>query len=117
MIKKTLYLVTIVSLIVIFYGLGRQIFESLEADRRLNDETESLMNLQQENSLLKKQLAEVESVSFIEQQARDNLNFSRPGEVVMVVPPEEIDKLIAQTNPQPLKSDPNWLGWWKLFIP
>jgi cell division protein FtsB len=116
MIKKVLYLVAIVLFGVILSSLGRQIYDSLEVGRRLDKETEDLVKLQRENSELKKQLTQVQSVSFIEQQARDNLNFSRQGETVMVIPQEEVDKILNLNKTEKSEPESNWRGWLRLFV-
>lgn len=115
MTKKIFLILLVVLLLGFLIKSGEQIYNSLQADKRLSDEIESLAKLQKQNSELKKRLAEVQGVAFIEEQARDKLNFSRPGETVVVIPQEEIDKILSLENPVSEIKLPNWQGWIRLF--
>lgn len=113
--KKITFVVILVIFLVILYSLGKQIADSLQAGGRLNEEAEELVRLQRENSTLKKKLAESESVSFIEEEARNKLNFAREGESIVLIPQEEIDKVIQAEKTAPINQEPNWRGWLRLF--
>ncbi|MDO8498222.1 MAG: septum formation initiator family protein [bacterium] len=115
MVKKFFFILLVVLLLGFLYSAGGQIYSSLQADKRLEGEIEDLAKLQKHNSELKKRLAEVQGISFVEEQARNKLNFSRPGETVVIIPPEEIDKILSLENPVPEIKLPNWQGWLKLF--
>lgn len=66
--------------------------------------------------MLKDKLAEVQKYDFIEQTARDKLNLSQAGETVMVIPPEEVDKIIQEDQPTVVVKKSNWQGWIDLFL-
>lgn len=117
MIKKTALILAIILSLGLLYNLSRQIYESLEAGKRLDTEAENLTKLQKQNSELKTKLADANSLQFIEQQARDKLNLARPGESVFVIPQAEIDKVLGATKQEVEKKvEPYWQGWLKLFL-
>lgn len=61
---------------------------------------------------LKRSLAKTKSSEFIEKQAREKLNLSREGEVVLLLPP--ITPII-EVSPTPQENLPNWKKWVRLF--
>lgn len=113
--------VAAIALVVIFgtilYGLVSQIHDALRAGERLDEEAAKLASLQKRSMELKKKLVEVESVRFIERQARDKLNQSRPNEVVVVIPQAEIDRVLGQGLRVVEPPIPSWQGWLRLFFP
>jgi len=115
MAKKIIYILFIILTLGFFYNFGRQIYESLQSGSRFDREVEDLSKLQQKNFELKKRLEEVGSTQFIEEQARDKLNLSRSGETMMIIPQEEINKILEAGKPTPTPL-PNWQGWLKLII-
>lgn len=97
------------------YSLVTQVYNSLQAENRLRQETEDLAKLEKKNAELKRRLAEVQGISFLEEQARDKLNFSRPGEAIVIIPPEEIEKILKLEQKLPEVKYPHWQGWLRLF--
>jgi cell division protein FtsB len=106
-------LIAVLSLIV--FGLGKQIFFALQAGKRLDDAAEQVNNLQQQNRVLKDQLTQAQKYDFIEEQARDKLNLVKPGETVVVVPSQLVDRVLAAEKHVEEVKLPNWQGWLKLF--
>lgn len=113
--KKIVFIIIIIMILGLFYSLGRQVYESLKIGNRLDQEAAELVNLQQKNAELKRKLVEVDSLKFIESQARDKLNMSRVGETVVIISKEELDNVLGMEIEKKLEQIPNWLGWWKLF--
>lgn len=102
-------------IIVICYSLAKQAYDSLQVGSRIDSETEKLLGLQKKNSELKNQLKQVNSVGFIESQARDRLNFSRAKETVVIISQEELQKVLGAAVEKKEELIPNWQGWLKLF--
>lgn len=115
MARKALFIIGLVVIAGIFYSLSKQIYDSLKVSRRWDMETEELVRLQKRNEELKKKLTEVQSIGFIEQQARDKLNLARPNETVAVIPKEELDKVLGVMEEKKVELEPYWQGWLKLF--
>lgn len=115
---RTLIIIVILAItLTVLIGLFRQISDALSAGGRLERSAEEVGKLQQENIQLKNKLAESQSYESWEKTARDHLNLSKPGEVVVMIPKEEIDK---QVRIYEIKDDrieiPNWQGWINLFF-
>lgn len=116
MLNKVLSATIIILTIIIIFGLSRQIINALQISSRLDRSTDTLSILQEENRSLKKRLERVNTVDFIEEEARNKLNLAKEGEEVVIIPQEEIEELVQSYRPhEPLK-EPNWLKWIKLFL-
>ncbi len=116
MFKKTIYIGGFLLIIVICYSLAKQAYDSLQAESRVDTETNKLLALQRKNAELKKRLEEVNSIGFIESQARDRLNFSRAKETVVIISEEELQKVLGIVEEKKEEIIPNWQGWLRLFI-
>lgn len=115
MIKKAVFLAIVVLLLGFFYNFAKQISDSMQVSKRLDAEAEELVNLQKENTQLKKQLTQSLTSRAIEEIARDKLSLSRPGETVMIISPDQIDRLAVAQQEKTVSKDPNWQGWLRLF--
>lgn len=115
MIKKLAIIAAILAIIGVFYVLFKQISESFQASGRLGAEMEALASLQKKNSDLKDKLTMVGTTRFIESQARDKLNMSRTGETVVIIPQDELNKVLGVWEEKREEVLPYWQGWLKLF--
>lgn len=115
MLKKLGYIGGFLLVIVICYSLVKQVTDSLQVQSRLDMETEKLLSLQKKNSELKSQLQQVNTIGFVESQARDRFNFSRAGETVVIISQDEINKVLGTMIEKKEEILPNWQGWLKLF--
>lgn len=115
MVRKIGYLAVLAVMIFLVYNLSQQIYQSLRAGSRMDREAEELSGLQKKNAELKQRLFEVETLQFIEKEARDKLNLSRPNETVVVIPEDEINKVLESWQEKKIVEVPNWQGWLKLF--
>lgn len=116
MFKNGLVVVIILFILFAMFNLTRQISESLKSGERLDKSADELALIQERNRDLKKKLTQQQTIDYLEEQARDKLNVSRPGETSIIITPSEIDQLIkSQTLPE-LPKPPHWQGWWKLFF-
>ncbi len=113
--KKIVIFISITIVIIILFGLIRQISEALKVGERLEKAASDLFKLQEENKELKNKLAETEDASFLEEQARNELNMAREGEVVVIIPGGEIKRVIEGQKPKKKVVLPNWQGWFKVF--
>lgn len=115
MIRKVAQFFILALVLILFYGLSNQIYHALQAGKRLDEAASKLANLQRKNNELKKKLAEADSLTFIETQARNKLNLARPGESVIVISQKEIDKVLGLQESSTEAKMPNWQGWLKLI--
>lgn len=116
MVKKLIFLVIIALFSIIAYSLGHQVFDSLQAGKRLETAAYQTQKLKDENQVLKKKLAEVSTVGFIESQARDKLNLARSGETVVVISQKEIDRVLGTQEKKVEIKLPNYQAWLKLIF-
>lgn len=116
MLKKTPLFLILAVIGAILYSLGSQIYNALQAGKRLDETVSQLTHLQKRNLELKKKLVEVGKPEFIEKLARDKLNLARPNETVVIIPEEQLNKVLSFYNKDKMVKLPNWLGWFKLFF-
>ena len=113
--KKIVILVSIILVIIILFGLIRQISQALQAGGRLDRATSDLLELQEENKKLKHKLSKTEDQTFLEEQARNKLNLVRPNDTIVIIPEGDIKRVIEAGKPKKQVKLPNWQGWFKLF--
>lgn len=115
--KTVVILIIFLTLGSILLGLTKQITSALQSGERLNRQAEEVNKLQEENKQLKDNLERVKSYQSWEGIARDKLNLSRPGETVVVVPDDYINRTIQMYEYKPMEVHiPNWQGWLNLFF-
>jgi len=115
MSKKLFFILLFGFLAFIAVGLINQIYQSITAASRLDLEIEELSQLQSRNSYLKSELERVNSLQFIEYQARDKLNLAKPGETVVIISEDEIKRILTQNQPPVEVNKPNWQKWLELL--
>ena len=111
------YVLIFLALMLIYSFFG-DYSRGIEVRQRIEKKRESVENLEKEREELKARLEEVQSEEFIEKQLRDNLNMSKEGEIVLILPPDEVVRKLApsiEEEPETLP-DPNWKKWVKLFF-
>ena len=116
MLKKLIYGIIIIVVLVIAYSLVVQITQAIKSGERLSQATDAVYQLQGKNKELKKKLSEIQSPQFIEQQARDKLGLSKKGETVVIIPDQTIKMLLGASSSAQIIRFPNPLGWWKVFF-
>lgn len=115
MIKKIGFSISILIVIFISYNLIIQILRATGSYSRLDQMTDEVYKLEDENKILKKRLADVNSPDFLEQQAREKLGLAKPGETVVLISDEKIKQTVGATESAQVRL-PNPLGWWKVFF-
>lgn len=113
-ISKLMLWVLFVLLII---SIGRTISKMKSINQRIEDDQKEAQKLEEINSSLRKQLEEVDSDFYVEKQIRDKLGYSKEGEVVLILPPdEELLKIVPMApEKEDVKIDPNWQKWLHLF--
>lgn len=98
-------------------SLIRNILRAVEADKRIEKMQSRVGKLKEENEALKEELAVTKSEESIEKQLRDKLGLAKEGEIVIVLPDEEILESLAPSLEEEEETlpDPNWKKWLKLF--
>lgn len=114
--KLFIIIVIIIVALVILTSLGRQISNALSSGSRLDQAADELTRIQDKNRKLKEKLAEAKNPQIIESILRDKLNLQRPGETVVIIPEELLNKVLGVKKQVEEIKIPNWQGWLRLFI-
>lgn len=106
------YLIIIIAIYLII-TTSKGIFDLLGSDSKLIRREKTLAALKKERDRLLVEKKKTESPLYLEKIARDKLGLSKPGEEVIVIPPE----LLADNTPIVVEDkSPNWQKWLKLFF-
>ncbi|HSX48782.1 MAG TPA: septum formation initiator family protein [Candidatus Saccharimonadales bacterium] len=117
-IRRILKFTVILIAIILAFSLLRSMSHISSSAQKIEDEKNKVADLEKESEKLKKQLQSVESVQFIEQEARDKLGLAKKGETVVVLPDEETLKSLVpkeETEKEVLPPD-NWKLWLNMFL-
>ena len=114
--RKALFIVTIIASVLIINNLVRSIYSLWQKQHLLVNAQKELTEEKKRNETLKNQLKVVESLDFVEKEARDKLFLAKPGESQVILPRQESATSEAGVSEQPVSQDPNWKQWWNLFF-
>ena len=115
MIKKVLFGLVILIVLVIANNLINQIMEAVKSGERLSQSAETVFQLEAKNRSLKEKLSQIQSQEFLEEQARNKLGLSKKGEIVVVIPEEKLKQVLGISSSAQVRY-PNWLGWLRVFF-
>lgn len=93
---------------------GIKLFWSL---KKIEEIKQEISRLEKENKEMFVKEKYFSSEEFIEEEARNKLNMARPGEAVVILPPDFQEKL--KQSGQSFSQTPslsNWKKWWRLFF-
>lgn len=106
----------IINYLVIFGGLLllinliRSTASISDKSKIIEDANRRLIEAEDKNSRLKRDLAQIESPEYIEKEARNKLNLGKEGEYVVILPP-----ISPQPSPTPIEAVANWERWLGVF--
>lgn len=108
----------ILGVIIVAISLIRNILKAINIRNRIKEEEREVEVLKKEKEELEKKVAEAESDAYIEKQLRDKLGLAKEGEIVLILPEDEILRKIAPVvqEEEDFLPDPTWKKWFKLFI-
>jgi cell division protein FtsL len=112
-VKKFLYILFVIVLLVVINNLAHSIYDLWHKQDLLTAAQKQLDLEKRENNKLKAELSNVQSPEFIQEQARDKLFMSKPGEEDVLIPKNLIGTEKSK-NPPDLR--PNWQKWTDLFF-
>lgn len=81
-----------------------------KAGERVEEAQAEVVRLEGEKAEFEKRLVEVKSPEFVEREAREKLGLGEPGERIIIVPKQELEKRVEEPE-----MEPNWRKWWKLY--
>jgi len=108
----------IFGVVIVAVSLVRNIIRAINIKSKIKEEEKKVLILKQERDELEKKVAEAESDAYVEKQLRDKLGLAKEGEIILVLPEDEILRKIAPiiSEEEDILPDPNWKKWLKLFI-
>ncbi len=112
--KRIIFAILVFSLSLVIVGLARSIYDLWKKQDLVISYQKQLVKQKNENQTLKQKLSLTNNPKFVEQQARDNLFLSKPGEQNILIPS---GLLISSSSARPIEDlIPNWKKWWNLFF-
>ena len=110
--KKLLPILIILILLLTIKNNLFAIFKTVEDKNTAETLRQKLSTEEKRNQFLKEQLYYVETDQFVEEEAREKLGMSRPGEYIVIAPtPAPLNREQIEVN-----TNPNWRRWLELFF-
>ncbi len=117
--RRVLFWPVLVAGLYLIVILGRDLWQVLTADRRVDSAQSKVAELAKEREELQQELVWVETDEFVEREAREKLMLSRPGEKTVLLPKQEglgeVEKS-RQVEESRKETLPPWRQWWSLFV-
>jgi len=113
--------VAMLLLIVVLVGIYfvRSTSKVFSAQDRLDQTKSRLEEVKREQEKIKKELSYIESDFYKDKQARDMLGLVKEGEIVVVMPEDEILRRLSPRRGNEEETslpEPNWKKWFNLFF-
>src|SRR5437870_692983 len=116
MIKKLVLGLIIFIVLLVAYNLINQIAQAVKSQERLTSAADIVYKLETENKKLEKKLSAINSLEFIEEHARNELNLGKEGETMVIIPENKLKQVLGASQAANEARFANWLGWWKVFF-
>jgi len=113
--KRLINLLILIIGISLIVSLSRDILRLLKAGERIKLAEQKVSQLEKEQPELLGKRQYYQSEEFIEEEARNKLGLSRPGETIVILPPN-VGEILGQKEKTSEKEIPNWQRWWRLFF-
>jgi len=113
--KRVFQAIIIVLGIAFIVKLTGDFLHLLKASQRIKIMEEKVFKLEEKKKELSAKYQYYQTPEFIEEEARNKLNMAKPGETIVILPPN-LEELLnrPKTKTEPLI--PNWKKWWNLFF-
>jgi cell division protein FtsB len=95
------------------FTLSKSLVQLYQASKRVGIQEAKREQLASQVAELKNQFEYVKSYDFVEREARDKLNLQRPGEIVLVMPAQQL--VVKSEEPKNSPVLTNWQKWLRLF--
>lgn len=122
--KKILKYLILILGIYFLVSTSRNLWRLWQARDLTTQAQQQVDQLQAENQQLQDRLKEVQTDEYVERQAREKLNLVKPGETIVIIPKELLEKTNRFLNPD-LDNQrqftnnrqvlPPWQQWWLMF--
>ena len=103
--------------LVLGISLVRNIMSTRDSIKTIEKKESEVSMLEEESKKLQDKLDKVTTDTFAEKQIRDQLGLAKPGEIVLVLPEDDVLKNLVPDLPEEEVElpDPTWRKWVKLF--
>lgn len=92
------------------FSLSKSTYNLWQKAELVKEAQEKRTKEEKKNTELKKKLQFTQSQEFVEKEAREKLGWTKPGEMIVVIPPFEATQSAIEA------ALPNWKRWLKLFF-
>lgn len=107
--RKLITLIFVGFLLLLNLNFVRGSYQSYEKLSEINKEDSKVTDLEEKSIELKKELQSRDSTYFIEQEARNRLGYTRPGETIIVIESSEIAKAGQESEREQKSNLKDWL--------
>ena len=117
-IRLMRFLIGIICFLLVI-SLVRNVARTTQMQQTLAEAENSLKELQSKQSNLQQDLSIIESDFYLEKEARNKLGLVKDGEIVIVLPSEDILRKLAHRGVEEAEYEqphPNWRKWLELFM-
>ena len=116
-VKKLSSLFLLLISIALSLSLYRSITRTGAVNLGIEEAQEQVDKLKEENQRLEEKIKAVRNIEFVEKQLRDKLGLAKEGEIVIVLPEDDVLRKLAPKieEVEEVLPDPNWKKWAKMF--
>lgn len=97
------------------FNLTGSIWRLWQQNKPLEEMQKRLEELREENERLKREKAYINSERFLEEQARDKLNWAKEDEAIVILPEEILNLKDEEEKQGSEKEVANWQKWLEIF--
>ena len=121
MFKERVKKLSSLFLLLVFLAFSLSLYRSITRTGAVNlgieEAQEQVDKLKEENQRLEEKIKEVRNIEFVEKQLRDKLGLAKEGEIVIVLPEDDVLRKLAPKieEEEEVLPDPNWKKWMQLF--
>lgn len=104
---------------ILMLSLVKNVSRVFDARERVQKEAQRLEKAQEKNAQLERQVAKVQSESYVEKQAYEKLGLVKDTEIVLVLPEEDVLRKLSphiEESENVRESTPNWKKWVDLLL-
>src|SRR3989344_3039256 len=94
-LKKIVNLVLIGLTVLLVVSFTKNFLRIRKATQRISEKEKDIENTRQENNKAAQKLSQMQNPYYMEKQLRDELGLAKEGEIVVVLPDEDVLKKIA----------------------
>jgi len=116
--EKSLGFFLLILLGIFILSIVRNFERVREAEMLAKEGEDEVRKLRDDQEKLKEEIEKVQSEEFVEKQLRDTLGMAKEGEIIIILPEDDIVRKFAPKveMEEEVLPDPNWKKWVKLFL-